>query len=172
MKRVLLFVAPVVVFALVNNVGCGFSKLSDDRPAQAMFTPQSIRVHPVFTKVSHWTGTPAPDGLDVFVELQDGFGDHTKAAGVFVFDLFDYDPRSPDMRGKRVQQPWLTPVETVQQQRDHYDRTSRAYRFQLIAPEIRLDKSYVLSAQFNPTGGLPRVFGQLVIQQGAGGSKQ
>jgi hypothetical protein len=164
----ILFVVILMLGLTLGLVGCGVVNSKADRtPADTLFAPQSVRIHPVFTKVSHWVNTPAPDGLDVFVELQDGFGDQTKAAGIFVFDLFEYDPRSPDTRGNRVQQPWLAPVETVQQQRDHYDRTARAYRFQLESPGIRTDRPYVLSAQFNPSTGSPRVFGQLVLQQNA-----
>ncbi len=157
----------LVVLICFAQIGCG-QRASIATPKSDMFSPISVRLHPVFTKVSHWENTPAADGLDVFVELTDAFGDQTKAAGSFVFDLYSYDPRSPDARGSRAFQPWLAPVVSIEQQREHYDRTSRAYRFQLIATGVRLDRPYVLGVSFTPTGGTGRVFGQLILQQSGG----
>src|SRR5262245_13357907 len=68
----------------------------------ALFGPSNMRVHPIFTQVKDWTGDDKPDGIEALIELQDQFGDPTKASGRVLFELFNYRPYDPDPRGDRV----------------------------------------------------------------------
>jgi hypothetical protein len=128
-----------------------------------MFEPAAMRVHPVFTQVKDWTGDGRPDGVEAVVEFTDAFGDPTKASGQVLFELFDYRPRSPDPRGRRVVNPWVGSLVNADEQKAHWSRPARSYSFQLAYPAVSLDKTYVLTATFEKEGG-GRFFGQAVIE--------
>ena len=51
----------------------------------ALFGPSAMRIHPIFTRLSDWTGDGVPDGIEALIELQDQFGDPTKASGTIIF---------------------------------------------------------------------------------------
>src|SRR5262245_41234077 len=90
-----------------------------------LFGPAAMRVHPIFTQVKDWTNDGKPDGVEALVELQDQFGDPTKASGRLVFELYDYKPYDPDPRGNLVVNPWIGDLTTLDSQRDRWNRTSR-----------------------------------------------
>jgi hypothetical protein len=127
----------------------------------AMFNPVVLRIHPTFTRITDWTDDNKPDGIEVLAELRDDFGDPTKAAGRFVFELFDYDRESPTRRGKRIENAWIASVETREQQRERWSFASRCYVFRLESPRIKPGKAYLLSATFE---GSTRLFSELIIQ--------
>ena len=58
-----------------------------------------MRLHPIFTTLKDWTGDNKPDGVEAFVELQDQFGDPTKASGKIIFALYDFKKFDPERRG-------------------------------------------------------------------------
>lgn len=128
----------------------------------ALFAPVSMRIHPIFTDVKDWTGDGVPDGIEALLEFQDQFGDPTKASGSAIFELFTYRAYHADTRGERVVNPWLASVKTLAEQQARWNRTSRTYSFQLAYPEIREDRSYVLTASFDT--GTTRFFDQMVLQ--------
>src|SRR6187200_3604810 len=66
-----------------------------------MFAPASIRIHPTFTQFKDWTGDGAPDGIEALVEVQDSFGEPTRAKGSVMFELDSYRPQFPEQRGPR-----------------------------------------------------------------------
>jgi hypothetical protein len=118
----------------------------------ALFGPRSMRIHPIFSQVKDWTGDGEPDGIEALLEFQDAFGDPTKAAGTVVFELFDYRAYNPDPRGERLASAWVGSLRTLDEQRARWNRTSRTYAFQLAYPDVRRDRSYVLSAAFDRGG--------------------
>jgi hypothetical protein len=118
-----------------------------------MFAPASMRIHPIFTRVKDWSGDGKPDGIEALLEFQDQFFDPTKAMGSVVFELFDYRRGYPDPRGTRVVNPWVASLSSLEQQREHWNRTSRTYSFQLAYPAIRPNHTYVLTAIFELEGG-------------------
>ena len=144
--------------------GCG-SQPQWEPEQQQLFLPTAMRIHPVFTQVRDWTGDGKPDGVDALIEFQDQFGDPVKASGSVVFELFEYQPQSPDVRSKRVVAPFLAAIDNVAAQRDHWNRTSRCYSFQLAWPEVNPMTTYVLAATFEKTGG-GRFMGQIILQSG------
>jgi hypothetical protein len=101
------------------------------------------------------------DGVEVLIELQDRFRDPTKATGTTLFELYDYRRNHPDPRGERLA-AWRGSLQTLEEQRTHWNRISRTYSFQLAFPEISLNKSYVLQVWFD-TGG-HRLMGQVVLE--------
>lgn len=130
---------------------------------QALFGPVSMRLHPVFTQVRDWNGDNDPDGVEALVELQDQFGDPTKASGVVVFELYEFKPMNPDPRGMRLVGPWEGRLDSIEDQRQHWSRTSRTYTFQLAYPKISASKSYVLTASFEMIGG-GRYFNRMILE--------
>ena len=145
-------------------VGCNGSRTED--PAvdeEALFGPAAMRIHPIFTDVKDWTGDDKADGVEVLVEFQDQFGDPTKAAGTLIFELYDYRIANPEPRGRRLVNPWIGSVVTLDEQRARWNRTSRTYTFQLAYPTIDAGKSYVLTATFNSSTGA-RFFDRAVLE--------
>ncbi len=127
-----------------------------------LFGPANMRIHPSFTQIKDWTGDNRPDGVEALVQFTDRFDDPTKAAGRVMFELFDYRPTSPDVRGKRLADPWFGPIATLDEQRQHWEKTSGTYSFRLPDDAIRADRTYVLAATFDRADG-GRFFDQLVL---------
>ncbi len=121
-----------------------------------------MRVQPVFSQVRDWTGDGVPDGIEAVVEMQDQFGDPTKASGRIIFELYDYRPYNPDPRGQRVVAPWEGRLDSIEDQRARWNRVNRAYIFQLAFDKIRPDQPYVLTAMFELYGG-GRFFDRLIL---------
>jgi len=128
-----------------------------------MFGPASMRIHPIFTQVKDWTGDGKPDGIEALVEFQDQFQDPTKAAGKVIFELFTYRKGHADPRGPRLVNPWIGSLTTVEDQRERWNRTSRTYTFQLAWPNVRTDRTYVLTAVFDLASG-GRFFDRKIIE--------
>lgn len=154
-------------------IACGVLLLlggcQTDQPRQRtadeaeMFGPASMRIHPIFTQISDWTGDGKPDGVEALIEFQDQFGDPTKSTGQVIFELYDYRRASPDPRGDRFVNPWVGSLKTIDDQRQHWNRTSRTYSFQLACPQIQSDRPYVLTAIFQLSGG-GRFFDRVVLE--------
>ena len=157
---------PLLILATLA-AGCGTSDLLAPaaRPDAdgKMFGPAKMRLHPVFTQVRDWTGDGVPDGIEALVELDDTFGDPTKAAGTVLFELYPYRPYDPNPRGDRIVAPWEGRLLSVDDQRTRWSRTSRTYTFQLAYPKISGSQSYVLTAMFDLAGG-GRFFDQMIIE--------
>ncbi len=128
-----------------------------------MFAPTAMRIHPVFTQVRDWTNDGRPDGIEVLVEFQDRFGDPVKASGQALFEVYAFRQGSPDPRGARLVEPFVANIDNVASQRDHWNRTSRCYSFQLAWPVVRQNEAYVLTASFQLEGG-GRFTDQLVLK--------
>lgn len=129
---------------------------------ELLFGPSAMRIHPIFTQVKDWTGDDKPDGIEALVELQDQFGDPTKATGRVIFELYEYREYNPDPRGQRLANPWIGELSTLDSQRERWNRTSRTYGFQLAFDQIRNDRAYVLTATFELNAG-GRFFDQIVL---------
>lgn len=153
--------ACLMIFAMV---GCNGSPAGEPNVDEAaLFGPAAMRIHPIFTDVKDWTGDDDPDGIEVLIEFQDQFGDPTKAAGTLIFELYEYRIANPEPRGRRLVNPWVGSIMTLDEQRNRWNRTSRTYTFQLAYPDIDPGKSYVLTATFNSSTG-ERFFGRAVLE--------
>jgi hypothetical protein len=141
-------------FMLCAAAGCNGSPAGGTTVDEdALFGPTAMRVHPIFTGVKDWTGDERADGVEVLIEFQDQFGDPTKAAGTLIFELYEYRIANPEPRGRRLVNPWIGSIVTLDEQRNRWNRTSRTYTFQLAYPEIDAGRSYVLTATFNSSTG-------------------
>lgn len=125
-----------------------------------IFGPTDLRIHP-FTSIKDWTGDNRPDGIEALLELQDRFRDPTKATGTVLFELYEYSRNHPDPRGERLA-AWRGSLQTLDEQRMHWNRISRTYSFQLAYPQIRTTKSYVLQVWFDQGGH--RLTSQVVLE--------
>jgi hypothetical protein len=127
-----------------------------------MFGPQTMKVQPTFTKLKDWTGDKVPDGIDATVELQDQFGDTTRATGRVIFELYVYRFDAPDPRGLRIGGPWIGSLETKDDQVAHWSSAIRGYTFELEQPRLTRERTYVLTAEFDL--GARHLFDQIIIQ--------
>jgi hypothetical protein len=158
------FLLALALLLTIASTGCqsGDAPYPRDDVDAALFGPSAMRVHPIFTRLSDWTGDGTPDGIEALIELQDQFGDPTKASGTIIFELYTYRKYSPDVRGDRLA-VWTGSLQTLQDQKDHWNRTSRTYSFQLAKPYISPTSDYVLTAQFDLAGG-GRFFGRTILE--------
>ena len=156
-------VAPSVV-ALCLAVACGCQKSGYTRSAAdaEMFGAQAVRIHPTFTRTKDWTGDGKPDGVEAVLELQDEFGEPTRATGRAMFEIYQYRPYHPDPRGRRVEAVWDWPLTTRQQQVEHWSRALRAYSFKI--PYDPGNHTVVLAATFDLNGDKPRLFDQIILE--------
>jgi hypothetical protein len=151
----------IILLALL--AGCRVTPAPRVEPAPGeMFLPVTMRIHPIFTGIRDWTGNTQLDGVEVLLEFSDQFGDPTKARGQVIFELFEYRPHQPDVRGRRMVNPWIAAVRTEREQRQYWDRTSRTYRFQLGWPEAPPGRQFVLTAIFDRAEG-GRFFSQVIL---------
>jgi len=137
---------------LILCVGCDSQPYPRSELDQQMFGPAAVRIHPTFTVVRDWTGDGKPDGVEATLEVQDQFGDPTRSTGRVMFELWEYRKESPEVRGRRIGGPWITFVNTKDQQQDHWNAALRAYTFQLAYPQISTNHYYVLTVQFDLNG--------------------
>jgi hypothetical protein len=153
---------------------------------QRMFGPTGIRIHPTFTQVRDLTGAGKVDGIEATLEVLDQFGEPTRATGRVIFELYSYRKDMPDVKGRRLSEPWIAELNTREQQTEHWNAALRAYTFQLHYPQISTKDYYVLTAQFDlngegaAVGGVTtrpsttatsrsggRMFDQLIIEPGS-----
>lgn len=163
---------PALVISIVVLALAGCHDPNRDRPVRdEMFAPASIRIHPTFTQFKDWTGDGAPDGIEALVEVQDSFGEPTRAKGSVMFELDAYRPQFPEQRGPRVAGPWRVQVRTVGEQQEAWNRAVRAYTFRLPMPIPADRKAFVLSAAFEvdsagaADGQVHRLFDELVLEK-------
>jgi hypothetical protein len=127
-----------------------------------MFGAQAVRIHPTFTRAKDWTGDGKVDGIEAVLELQDEFGEPTRATGRVMFEVYQYRPYHPDPRGRRAKDVWEWPLLTRQEQSDHWSRALRAYSFKI--PYDPAHQTVVLAATFELSGGKPRLFDQIILE--------
>jgi hypothetical protein len=94
------------------------------------FAPAKIGVLPL-TELSSPAGAGPGVKLDVFVTMLDAFGCQMKAPGALLFELYEYVPRSAQLKGKQLalwpQIDLTGPAENNRYWRDFL----RAYEFEL-----------------------------------------
>ena len=112
-----------------------------------MFAPVSVRLHklsrivPATPPTTASTVTtpdarpsaatapiPAPAALEALIELNDQFSDPPKSPGIITLSLFDQPPATH--KGDRIN-TWTYSLSMALENRDHWDRTLRMYRFKL-----------------------------------------
>ena len=142
----------VVLLPLLLALGCDSQPYPRSNLDQQLFGPAAVRIHPTFTVVRDWTGDQKPDGIEATLEVQDQFGDPTRSTGRVMFELWEYRKESPEVRGRRIGGPWITFLNTKDQQQDHWNAALRAYTVQLAQPGISTNRYYVLTVQFDLNG--------------------
>jgi hypothetical protein len=131
-----------------------------------------MRIHPIFTRIEDFNGDQYPDGVDALIEFQDQFGDETKASGRAIFELYSYQKFDAERKGARLCNPWVGELETMDDQRLRWNRTSRTYSFPLEYDQINPGATYVLTCQFQMSNG-GRFYDQIILEppQGAYAAK-
>lgn len=144
--------------------GCSSPAAPAPRTAEEnqLFGPVSMKLD-TFSKVKDWDADGIPNGIEALVEFDDRFGDRTKAAGVVIFELYDYRPYWPDPRGVRLANPWTASLRTYEEQKAHWETASGAYMFRLAFDQALWNHSYVLTATFQSAAGT-RLFSRIVLR--------
>jgi hypothetical protein len=152
--------ATALLVVVLLTSGCESGGYPRSEADKEMFGPKAIRVHPTFTRVKDWTGDGKPDGIEAVVELQDEFGEPTRATGTVMFELYQYRQNFPDPRGRRVPQVWVWPLIHKNEQVGHWSRALRAYTFKIGYDPGR--QPVVLGATFRLGDG--RLFDQMIVE--------
>ncbi len=155
-----------VAVLMFVGLGCssGSAPQAGRTPAETtFFAASAMHASPVFTKVADFDGDGQPDGIEAVVEITDRFGDPTKAAGRFLFQIYSMKPYNPDARGERIAGPFEGRVDTAQDQRNRWSRVNRSYIFQLQFPNAAVSADYVLETMFETPDGR-RLTDQLVLE--------
>jgi len=117
-----------------------------------MFAPKSILVS-YFTQTKDFDHEPGDDGLEVYVQPLDQFGDPTKAVGTFRIEVFEHRPRTGEPRGVR-RAHWVVQVLDAASNRRYYNPVRHAYVFPLQwASNIPAGTPIIVQVIFYPPGG-------------------
>jgi len=145
------------VLLLTLPVGCVFKGVRDilTRPATRadLWQPQPvrIRVYPTSRFATYRDGKAVV--LDARIELLDEMDDSIKAAGEFHFELLDELDKGRTALARRLYS-WDVPMFTLEEQRQHYDKVTRAYLFRLKMDEPFFPaKDTTLKAVYIPPKG-------------------
>ena len=158
----------VVVMILVGVCGCVDPRRAVTR--EAAFGPAELRINDSFSRLRDASGDGTPDQLEASVELLDAFGDATKGAGTFSFEVFEYEVGDVDIRGTRLGETRTFALDAGAEQQRYWQPVLRSYLFRLpldVEPGQRL----VLSASYQPSAGemattsdkAERLFDRLVV---------
>jgi hypothetical protein len=155
----------ICILLLAALSGCSSQSSPAPRTAEEnqLFGPVSMKLD-TFSKVRDWNEDKVPDGIEALIEFDDQFGDRTKAAGVVVFELYDYRPYWPDPRGARLANPWTASLASYDDQKTHWETASGAYMFRLAFDQAAWSHDYVLTATFQSAAGA-RFFSRIVLQR-------
>ncbi|MGD0389466.1 MAG: hypothetical protein ABSC42_10980 [Tepidisphaeraceae bacterium] len=157
-------IACLALLILPVLFGCSSPAVPPPRTAEEnlLFGPVSMKLD-TFSKVKDWDANGIPDGIEALIEFDDRFGDRTKAAGVIMFELYDYRPYWPDPRGPRLANPWTASLATYDEQKAHWETASGAYTFRLAFDKALWNHSYVLTAMYQSAAGT-RLFSRIVLR--------
>lgn len=123
-----------------------------DPESMTLLLPTKIKVHS-FTKIKPLFGSPLPNGIEVWLEPRDRFGDVVKIVGDLRFELYRYKPASSDPKGEQIEF-WEAQIATAKDQQQYWDKVARMYQFPLgwdYAPPA--GKRYILLATYQPPAG-------------------
>ena len=154
--------AALLLSLAFGAAGCGSGGRARTAEEAKLFGPKSMRVHPTFTRVKDWTGDGRPDGIEAVVELQDEFGEPTRATGAVMFELYQYRATYPDVRGRRIPEVWVWPLARRNEQAAHWSRALRAYTFKIPFDPGRVP--VVLEATFELGYDRGRLTNQIVLE--------
>ncbi|MEM8872885.1 MAG: hypothetical protein AAGD32_01385 [Planctomycetota bacterium] len=142
----------ILICLMLVLVGCrgnrGPTTVDDTR-----FAAERLRLHPIFTRPADFQDDPAIDGIAAVVEFTDRFGDPVKASGNVIFEVYAYQPNSPDPRGDRLGEPWTGSIATLDLQERRWNKSLRAYDFELEWDAAGDGNRIVLQATMNLLDG-------------------
>lgn len=162
MRRLVLCAALIPPLLSLASCASGYRRTEDEAK---LFGPKSMRIHPTFTRVKDWTGDGKPDGIEAVVELQDEFGEPTRATGSVMFELYQYRQAYPDVRGRRIPEVWVWPLLRKDEQLAHWSRALRAYSFKIPFDQGRTP--IVMEATFDLGADRGRLTNQIVLEPAA-----
>jgi hypothetical protein len=152
--------------ALLFCVGCngGPAPATEIPEPISLSLPRAVSIHP-FTGLRRFDEAGGIRGIDVQIEMSDSFGDSTRGFGDFRFELYTYQPGTPDPKGQRVA-TWNESLMEAEKNALHWDRIKRLYEFRLQWDRpIPVGREFVLVAVFD-SPYTPRLFDERVFVAG------
>ena len=128
-----------------------------------LFGPRGCEIS-YFTEFADFDGDGATDGLVVFVEPVDRFGDPIKVLGRFRIETFQYVSLAIDKRGDQMGN-WVINVLSQEDVRRYYDNITRGFRFPLqFAAPPETNRLIVQVTYYLPDGSGEKLFGRRLIK--------
>jgi len=136
-------------------------------PWVTMLAPKSLVIG-FFTQSRDFDGRAGDDGIEVRLQPIDQFGDPTKAVGSYRIELFAYQYKTLEKRGRRLGH-WFVSVLDAESNRKYYDPIDRSYVFPLLWEEpLGSGLMVIVQATYYPPGGFEeKLIAQRVIKIGA-----
>lgn len=136
-------------------------------PWVTMLAPKSLVIG-FFTQSKDFDGRPGDDGIEVRLQPIDQFGDPTKAVGSYRVEIFMYQYKTLEKRGRRLGH-WFVSVLDAGSNRKYYDPIDRSYVFPLLWGEpLGSGLMVIVQATYYPPGGFEeKLIAQRVIRIGA-----
>ncbi len=136
-------------------------------PWVTMLAPKSLVIG-FFTQSKDFDGRPGDDGIEVRLQPIDQFGDPTKAVGAYRVEIFMYQYKTLEKRGRRLGH-WFVSVLDAGSNRKYYDPIDRSYVFPLLWGEpLPPGLMVIVQATYYPPGGFEeKLIAQRVIRIGA-----
>lgn len=122
----------------------------------SLLMPREIRIVEPFTRWAEFDGKPGVDGIDVYVQPVNAFGDPIRTTGTMLVELYAFRPGSADRKGKR-RELWELSLLTEGDQKERWNRATQMYEFRLeLSPESRSgspgDKLVLVVTHNSPLG--------------------
>ncbi len=136
----------VVAVALIALPGCrsGGRGLG---PAEEL-SVRNVKVQP-FTRLASFDDDELPDGLTVWVQALDAFGDPVKVVGDINFELYTFRNASGERKGDRLIF-WERTIRSRGDQTTFWDRPSQMYHFELAWDEVpTAGEKYIIAVTLN-----------------------
>jgi hypothetical protein len=140
----------LAVLGLVIFSGCGESV---EEKGPCVFATK--RVHIIgLTSIKPDSEGKSAAGISAYISLHDSFDSSVKGPGVFRFELYEYVPRTGDIRGKQVFSWAAFDLTDATANNGYWDDFMRAYEFSLdTAIASGVLKTYILQVTCTTSGG-------------------
>lgn len=96
----------------------------------SLLMPREIRIVEPFTRWGDFDGNPGIDGIDVYVQPVNAFGDPIRMTGTLLVELYAFRPASADRKGMR-KELWELNLLTEGDQKERWNRATQMYEFRL-----------------------------------------
>ena len=97
-----------------------------DREAMSILLAERVELSSAFTRFVDLDGEPGADGIELFVQPLNAFGEPVRVAGSLGVELLAFVPTSGDPRGRPLAR-WNVPLSSRIDQTTHWNRATGMY---------------------------------------------